>query len=146
MRILFVLISALWFGGGAALMFIAAPAAFAVAPDRATAANVVGAILTRWHYLALVAPLVLLASDFRRGLPNNTRVIVLALSIFFAVAQVAVDTRIRSIRAASPVAISELPKSDATRRTFGMLHGVSTLLMLLQVIGAGATLTTLTRE
>ena len=146
MRTLLILIAALWLGGGAALMFIAAPAAFSAAPDRTTAANVVGTILGRWHYLALAAPVLLLAIDFRRGLPSTARVVILAATIFLAVGQVAVDSRIRSIRAASPVAISELPKSDPTRRTFGMLHGVSTLLMLLQVVGAGATLVTLTRD
>jgi hypothetical protein len=146
MRTFMIFIAALWFGGGAALMFLAAPAAFAAAADRTSAANVVGAILARWHYLALVAPVIVLAVDFRRGLPSTLRVILLAAAIFLAVGQVAADAKIRSIRSSAPVPISELAKDDPARRTFGLLHGISTVLMLLQVVAAGGVLVTLERR
>lgn len=118
-------------------MLIAAPAAFDAAPDRTTAANIVGAMLSRWHLLAVIAPLVLLARDHRRGLPSTLRVVVLASAIILAVAQIGVDMKIGAIRAGSPVAISALAPDDPVRKKFGMLHGVSSLLMLLQVVAAG---------
>jgi hypothetical protein len=54
-----------------------------------------------------------------------------------ALAQIAIDLRIHAIRAASPVPISLLAKTDPVRKHFGALHGLSSLLMLLQVVGAG---------
>jgi len=40
----------------------------------------------------------------------------------------------------SAVPISALPRESALRRRFGMLHGLSTLLLIAQVIVAGATI------
>jgi hypothetical protein len=48
--------------------------------------------------------------------------------------------RIRNIRAKSPVPISELSREDPLRRQFGRLHGVSSLLLLMQVVAAGVAL------
>lgn len=38
----------------------------------------------------------------------------------------------------SPVAISALPRESPVRRRFGLLHGISTLLLVAQVVVAGA--------
>ena len=141
MRTFMLLVAALWFGGGAALMFFAAPSAFQASPDRATAANVVAAILMRWHYLALVAPVLLLINEWVRGFTSNGRLIVLVGAIILAIAQTAVDLKIRAIRASSPVPISSLDRSDPVRKKFGALHGASTILMLLNVVCAGVALT-----
>ena len=129
------LVAAVWFGGALFLVGIAAPAAFSTSPNASAAANVVGAMLTRWHYIALIAPLILLALEWRRA--RTLVVAVLLAAILFAAAQALIDTRIRSIRRSSFVPISALRRDDPVRRTFGLLHGVSTVLLLLQVISAG---------
>ncbi len=130
------LIHAFWLGSGAFLIAVAAPSAFRAAGNPTAAANVVGAMLGRWHYIALAAPLVLLALEWRRA-----RLVVLAIlfgAVVLAAAQAMVDLRIRSIRAKSPVPISELSREDSLRRQFGRLHGVSSLLLIGQVIAATA--------
>src|SRR4029078_3999707 len=100
------------------------------------AANVVGAILTRWHYIALAARVALLAIEGRRS-----RALVLGIlfaAIFLASAQAVVDTRVRAMRMESSVAISALPREHPPRRRLRLLHGVSTLLLIAQVVAAGA--------
>jgi hypothetical protein len=47
---------------------------------------------------------------------------------------------VRSIRAASAVPISELARNHPVRRQFGTLHGVSSLLLVLQLLAAIAAL------
>jgi hypothetical protein len=131
------LIQSLWFGS-AVFVILAALAAFRVLHTATDAANVVGAILTRWHYIALLAPLALLGLEWRRSRP-----LVLALlfgAILLASAQALVDTRVRTMRMQSAVAISDLPRESPYRRRFGLLHGLSTLLLLGQVVVAGGTI------
>jgi hypothetical protein len=115
---------------------LAASAAFRAAGNPAIAADVVGSMLTRWHYIALAAPLALFALELRRV--RRVVLLVLFAAVLLAAAQSFVDLRIRAIRASSPVAISDLRRDDAVRRRFGMLHGVSMMLLALQAIGAGA--------
>jgi uncharacterized membrane protein len=141
-----LLVLALWLGGGAFLVFVAAPAAFAGAADRTSAANVVGEMLRKWHYLSLVAPALLMFFEWRRGLSSTTRVALLSVAILLAATQSAADLKIRRIRSDSVVAISELPRTDPVRRRFGMLHGASTALMILQVVAAAAVLRSVARK
>jgi hypothetical protein len=133
------LLLAAWFGAGLFLMLAAAPAAFGAAGSAAAAAAVVGAMLARWHYLALGAPLILLIVEWRgRGLASTARIVLLSLALLAASAEGGVDLRIRAIRASSPTPISELAKSHPVRRAFGRLHGISMALLALQVLLAGA--------
>ncbi|HUF17406.1 MAG TPA: DUF4149 domain-containing protein [Thermoanaerobaculia bacterium] len=135
------LLIALWLGSGAFLMAVAAPAAFERAPDRTTAAAIVGAMLTKWHYIAIGAPLILLVVELRRRVGGrNWRGLLLATILMLASTQALLDLRIRAIRQSSPIPISNLDEADPVRRRFGMLHGVSSLMMLLQVLGAAAVL------
>lgn len=131
-------IHAIWLGSGLFLIAVAAPAAFRVAPNSTIAADLVGAMLVRWHYIALGAPLLLLFLDWRRG--RVAVLLIVFIGIVLASAEVATDLRIRSIRASSPVPIGELSREDPVRRQFGRLHGVSMLLLLMQMIAAGAAL------
>ena len=48
------------------------------------------------------------------------------------------DTRIRMIRGSSLVPISSLSSDDPVRRQFGMLHGMSSMLLIGQVVAAAA--------
>jgi hypothetical protein len=125
----------LWFGGGAFLLFAGVPAAFSAEPNTVMAANVVGAMLTRWHYLALLAPLILLALQWRQ--PSVWMVSVLFAALLFAAVEAMIDLRIRAMRYASPVPISSLSPQNPLRRRFLHMHGVSSLLLLAQIVLAG---------
>jgi hypothetical protein len=140
LRILRRLVFALWIGGGVFFAAIAAPVAFRNAPNSAVAADFVGAMLGRWHYIAVIAPLALLLFEwYARRLAQGAIVILLAIAAVAGAAQAGVDLRVRSIRASS-VPISELAREHPVRRQFGALHGVSSMLLLLQLITAIAAL------
>lgn len=125
------MIAAFWFGGGLFLI-IAASAAFRAAGDPTTAGNVVGAMLTRWHYLALAAPLLLLMIEWKR---MRTAVIVIVfVAITFAALESLIDIRIHAMRI------------SGDRRHFGLLHGISSLLLIGQVIAAGAAVGAIERD
>ncbi|HYO75248.1 MAG TPA: hypothetical protein VE010_02195 [Thermoanaerobaculia bacterium] len=127
------LIAALWFGGAAFLM-LAASAAFRAAGSPTVAADVVGSMLTRWHYIALAAPLALFALELKRV--RRVVLLVLFASVLLAATQAFVDLRIRAIRNASFVPMSELSPDDPVRRRFGALHGASMMLLALQALAA----------
>jgi hypothetical protein len=129
------LIAALWLGSAFFLM-LAASAAFRAAPSPAAAADVVGAMLTRWHYIALAAPLALFAMELRRV--RRVVLVVLFVALMLAAAQAFVDLRIRSMRMSSPVSISSLDRRHPARRRFGALHGVSMFLLLAQAVASAA--------
>ncbi|MBI2212455.1 MAG: DUF4149 domain-containing protein [Acidobacteria bacterium] len=131
-----LMLYAIWIGSGLTIALIAAPAAFEAAPSRTIAAAVVGAMLARWHYIALAVPTILLILEWRRGLTDTRLVVFLALALLIGSAQAFADLEIRSIREASIVPVSDLPAASAVRRRFGKLHGASTLLMLAQIATA----------
>jgi hypothetical protein len=133
------LIQALWLGSGIFLL-LTASAAFNAASNTTDAANVVGAVLARWHYIALLAPLLLMFLEWRRSRP--AMLVILFVAILMASFQALTDTRIRVIGGNSFVPISSLPHDDPVRQRFGMLHGLSSLLLIGQVIAAGAAVAT----
>lgn len=93
-------------------------------------------MLVRWHYLALLAPLALMVLEWRRA---RARIqMVLFAAIVLASLQALADTRIRVMRNDSLVPISSLSPDDPVRRRFGVLHGISSLLLVAQVVMAGA--------
>lgn len=113
---------------------LAATAAFRVSPNATVAADVVGALLARWHYIALGAPLLLFALELRHA--RAWLSIVLFAALVLAASQGFADLRIRSMRMSSAVPVSELDRSDPVRRRFGMLHGLSMMLLVLQTVAA----------
>jgi hypothetical protein len=125
------LIAALWLGS-AAFILLAAAAVFRAAGTPTVAADVVGALLSRWHYIALGAPVALLLFEWRRARAGV--VAVLFAAVVLASAQALVDVRIRAMRYASPVPISALDRSDPVRRRFGLLHGASSILLVVQTL------------
>jgi hypothetical protein len=129
------LLQALWLGSGVFLL-LTASAAFNAASNTTDAANVVGAVLVRWHYIALFAPLLLMFLEWRRARPFM--LVILFIAVLMASFQGLIDTRIRIIRSESFAPISSLSKDDPVRRQFGMLHGLSSLLLIGQVIAAAA--------
>lgn len=131
------LIQALW-SGSAAFLLIAASAAFRAASSPTEAADVVGALLTRWHYISLFAPLVLMLMEWRRSRPAI--LLTLFLAIVLASGGAILDTRIRALRIESAFAMSERSHDDPIRRRFGMMHGLSSAMLLLELLLAGATI------
>ena len=129
------LIQALWFGS-AAFLLIAASAAFRAAGSPTEAADVVGAMLTRWHYISLFAPLTLMMLEWRRSRPAI--LLILFVSIMFASGGAILDTRIRALRLESAFPMSERSKDDPIRQRFRMMHGLSSAMLLLQLLLAGA--------
>jgi hypothetical protein len=144
MKALARLITAVWFGSAAFLLFIAAPSAFRASDSATNAANVVGAMLGGWHYIAVVAPIALLVIEWRRA--RSAVIAVIFAGVIFAACEVAIDLHIRSIRNASPVPISSLSRNDPVRRRFGMFHGVSSLLLIAQVIAGGVATVVIERD
>lgn len=129
------LIAALWAGSGFFLM-LAASAAFRASPNPTAAADVVGAMLARWHYIALAAPLALFVMGLRHA--RRAMLITLFVAIVLASLQAVVDLQIRSIRAATVVPVSSLDREHPLRKRFGALHGVSMLLLVCQTVAAAA--------
>ncbi len=135
MRIIRILVCAAWFGGALFLAAIAAPAVFSASPTRVVAGDVVGLMLTRWHYLAILVPLALLIGELRRP-SAKLRAAILVVAVLAASAEAMVDLRVRHLRESSVVPISFLPIESPTRRAFGRLHGASMLLLALQIIAS----------
>lgn len=125
------LIAGLWLGS-AFFMMLAASAAFRASSSPSEAADVVGAMLTRWHYIALAAPLLLFGLELRRV--RMAVLVLLFVAVVVASLQGFADVRIRSIRYASDVPISHLNRNHPLRRQFGVLHGISSGLLLLQAL------------
>jgi hypothetical protein len=113
---------------------LAASAAFKVSPNPTVAADVVGAMLSRWHYIALAAPIALFFMELMRL--RRLVIVVSFTALLLAATQAVVDIRIREIRLTSSVPISSLSPSDPVRRRFGALHGVSMMLLLGQALAA----------
>jgi len=101
-------------------------------------------MLGAWHYLALGAPILLLAIEWRRA--RSTVLAVIFAGVMFAAFEAAIDLKIRAIRAASPVPISELSQRDPVRRRFGMLHGVSSIALMVQVLIAATSTVVIERD
>ena len=125
----------MWFGSAAFLLFIAAPSAFRASDSATNAANVVGSMLGGWHYIALAAPIFLLIIEWRRA--RGAVIAIVFAGVVFAAVEVAIDLHIRTIRQTSIVPISSLSRNDPVRRRFGMFHGISSLLLIAQVIAGG---------
>jgi hypothetical protein len=129
------LIHALWLGSGAFIL-LSASAIFRAAGTPSVAADVVGAMLSRWHYIGLLSPVLLLVLEWRKA--RGRVVALLFTAIVLASLQVVADVQIRAIRMLSPIPVSSRLRSDPVRQRFGLLHGISSLLLVAQVLAAAA--------
>jgi hypothetical protein len=68
--------------------------------------------------------------------------VMLFIAVVLASMEGLIDTRIRIMRNESIVPISSLSREDPVRRRFGLLHGLSSLLLIGQVITAAAVVAT----
>jgi uncharacterized membrane protein len=141
-----------WVGGSITLGGIAAPAAFDVlgasgADGRTTAGAVFGEILRRFHLVSYGCAALLIVSLLTRAVlgprPRRfafrlaTAAIMLASSAWVGLVLAPQIDRARRELNVSPAA---LPEDDPRRAAFGRLHGMSTTLELVPVLGGLALL------
>jgi uncharacterized membrane protein len=147
-RYLYVLSLVVWLGGMVALGLVAAPATFHVlearegTDGRAVAGAVFGETLRRFSLVTYAAGTVMLAGlllmalmgprprafGIRAGLIAG----MLALSLYSGVV---LSGRIQQLQQQVGVPIGSLPEGDARRARFGRLHGLATLMMMLNMAG-----------
>jgi uncharacterized membrane protein len=138
----------IWIGGLLALGTIAAPSVFDVIaarqiPDgRLLAGALFGEMLRRFQYVTYAAGFFLLATLMLRRIlgPRPRRfawragAVVLMLGAS-AYAAIVVAARITSLQREIGAAPSSLPERDPRRIEFGRLHGISTGLQLVPLLG-----------
>jgi hypothetical protein len=148
LRYVALLALVVWIGGLVALGAIAAPTAFDVtasqqlADGRLLAGALFGEMLRRFTIVSYGAGGVLLLSLLTRRIlgpkPHHfawrAGIVVLMLAAT-AYAGIVVASRIRDLQKEIGVAPSSLPEGDARRVEFGRLHGLSTALQLVPLLG-----------
>jgi Domain of unknown function (DUF4149) len=140
-----------WIGGLMALGAIAAPAIFDVlgaqpiADGRLLAGAVFGEILRRFTLVSYGAGILLLGTLIVRAIlgPRPRRfawraAVATLMLAATAYAGIVVAERIRGIQREIRVAPSSLPAGDPRRIEFGRLHGLSTSLQLVPLLGGFA--------
>ena len=130
-----------WLGAALLAAFAVAPSAFASFATRAEAGSYVGGILRVIDRAAVAAGLVatglaVLGGDARFRKARIGAAIALTVA---GVASLLLDAKIASLRA-SLGAIDALPMDDPGRRHFGMLHGISIVILLAGMIAAAASI------
>lgn len=142
-----------WLGGIVALGFIAAPATFQVltarggAEGRTMAGAVFGEILRRFYLVTYGAGGLMLAGLTARALLGprprafGVRIAIVSLMLIISLYSGVVLTRqIGDLQQEIGVSASSLPESDPRRARFGRLHGLSTMLMVVNLVGGLALL------
>jgi uncharacterized membrane protein len=148
LRYLALLALVVWVGGLVALGAVAAPATFDVialrqVPEgRLLAGAVFGEVLRRFFFVTCGAAAILfLTLTLRRVLGPKPRhagiraailVLMTAASLY---AGIVVAGRIAALQATMTVAPSSLPEADPRRVEFGRLHGISSGLQLVPLVG-----------
>jgi len=148
LRVASLVVLSLWIGGLAVLGFVAAPVIFRTleaqdaAGGRALAGLVFGAVFARfqdWAWVLGAALIMLLATRAllgprprRLGWRLLTVVGMLALSLYTAFG---IAPRIDRIRTDTAGSVSSLPDSDPRKQEFGLLHGLSNVIMLVTLLG-----------
>lgn len=127
----------IWFGGGLA-MLLATRAIFARAGSRALAGSISGEALLRFQLLRGLAA-VLLGAAALLGARSLATVLGLGC-ILLQLASSPVDSRLRKLRTDLGGSTEGLADDDPRRKQFGVLHGVSVLLLLAQIALAAAAL------
>jgi uncharacterized membrane protein len=149
LRYIAVIALVVWVGGLLALGAIAAPATFDVLGmqamsdgGRLLAGAVFGETLRRFMLVSYAAGVILLGTLIVRAIlgprPRRFAWRAAAATIMLATAAYAgivVDGRIRDLQRAIGVAPSSLPEHDPRRIEFGRLHGLSTSLQLVPLVG-----------
>jgi uncharacterized membrane protein len=149
LRYVHVLALSVWLGGMAVLGGLVAPATFAVldarmpgGDGRALAGVLFAQVLRRFHPVAYVcgAALLLTLLGMRILGPKPPQVgvragivaVMLALSLYSGLV---LSPQIERMQSEVGVSVRSLPDTDPRRARFGRLHGLSTTLMLVNMVG-----------
>lgn len=150
LRFATVLAITVWIGGLLVIGAVAAPAVFEVVslrqvPDaRMLSGAIVGEILRRFHLVAYGCGAIAIAALTARAVlgPRPKRFAIrLAIAVLMlaaaAYAGIAITSRINGVqqKIGAGVAPSSLPAGDPRRVEFGRLHGQSTLIQLVPLLG-----------
>ena len=149
LRYVYVLALVVWLGGMVLLGALVAPTTFevlqAIEPiaGRALAGDLFGAILTRFHYVAYGAGVVLLLTlavmavlgprPASYAIRSAIIIVMLGVALYSGLV---VLRRVDAIQREAGRLPSQLPAGDARRVEFDALHLLSTRLMLLNMAGA----------
>ena len=137
-----------WVGGLLALGAVAAPAIFDVvaaqqlADGRLLSGAIFGEILRRFHHVCYVCggvvPISLAARAVLGPRPRRFAIRMTISGLMLAAvvySGLVLLPRIERLRVSSAVAPSSLPTSDPLRVEFGRLHGISTGLQIIPLVG-----------
>lgn len=126
-----------WAGSLWTVGYLAAPLLFATLPDRVLAGTIAGSLFRAEAWLSLACGILLLAI-FRAdtNLPSRTTClrIVIGMLLCVVIGYFGLQPFMAEIRAAA--AQSGGVMDDAMRSRFGLLHGVASLIYLLQSVAA----------
>jgi hypothetical protein len=146
-RYLYVLALVVWLGGIVALGLIAAPVTFQVltarsSEGRAMAGAVFGEILRRFYLVTyaggglMLGSLAMMAILGPRPRAFAIRVAIVGVMLGSSLYSGTVITRqIQVLQQEIGTAPGSLPENDPRRARFGRLHGLSTMLMALNLVG-----------
>ncbi|HET7216933.1 MAG TPA: DUF4149 domain-containing protein [Vicinamibacterales bacterium] len=150
LRFATLLAIAVWIGGLLALGAIAAPAIFdivaarGIADGRILSGAIFGEALRRFHLVAYGCGVLILLALFTRAVlgprPRHFALRFALATIMLGAALysgLVVSQQIAAVQKeiGPGVAVSSLPESDPRRAAFGRLHGISTLVQLVPLIG-----------
>jgi hypothetical protein len=127
------LLLALWVGALLCFMTLVAPSLFrAYAPDEA--ARVVRILLPKLELLSIAVTVLALGFSAPAKEPK-VRTILVAVSLAIALLSFLwLTPKMAELRALANDQMSQLQKDNPLRKEFGMLHGVSSTFMLMQVL------------
>ena len=129
---------ALWFGGGVGTL-LSTRVVFAATSGTPLAGTLAAGLLKRYTLLASAA-LALLCGSWLCGLRGVITAAWLIGGALFLISELVVWPAVRRLRTAMGGSRDNVPEGDPRRRRFGMLHGVSMLLIFAELICAAAAL------
>jgi len=137
LRLARTLLVTLWAGSLWTVGYLAAPLLFATLPDRTLAGTIAGSLFRAEAWLSLACGMLLLAI-FRSDTTLQSRAIciriVIGMLICVVVGYFGLQPFMAEIRAAAAQAGGVM--DDAMRMRFGVLHGLASLIYLLQSVVA----------
>lgn len=137
LRLARTLLITLWAGSLWTVGYLAAPLLFATLPDRTLAGTIAGSLFRAEAWLSLACGMLLLAI-FRSDTTLQSRAIciriVIGMLICVVVGYFGLQPFMAEIRAAAAQAGGVM--DDAMRMRFGVLHGLASLIYLLQSVVA----------
>lgn len=155
LRFLITLIMVIWLGCITTIAFQVAPSLFGnesdLVPTRQTAGDIIGPLLLRMYIIGwIAAPLVMaiLLMLWKVCPIRSTKPLIVALILLASAWAIdlgsgtIIRTKIHDISAELRVEFGgtdETPKDDPRRKTFGALHGISMMLLMVSLmLGTGA--------